>query len=117
MKSICVIVLLFNFYIRSFPQSDSLVFYPVNNPVLQQYDIRRISAAKDGKLWLSTGNGLISYDGNDIHVYSHNDNDSTSLGGNDLSQSFMDEKGNLFVVITGEEQGVNGQINYFDTKT
>jgi hypothetical protein len=66
---------------------------------------------------LSTGNGLLSYDGNDIHAYTQKDGDSTSLSGHNLSQSSMDEKGNLFVVITGEEQGVYGQIDYFDTKT
>src|SRR5688572_15204996 len=111
MKSICLILLLLDFYIHSFPQHDSLVFYPVNNPVLHQYDIRRIAAGKDGKLWMSTGNGLLSYNGNDIKVYTHNPDDSSSLTGFSLSRSFIDRKGNLYAVIIG------GQIDYFHTKT
>ena len=60
---------LFLISLSAFSQNDSLIFYPVNNPVIQQYDLRQITAAKDGKLWLSTGNGLLSYDGNDVHVF------------------------------------------------
>jgi len=34
--------------LSAFSQNDSLIFYPVNNPVIQQYDLRQITAAKDG---------------------------------------------------------------------
>src|SRR5437868_2579333 len=68
----------------AFAQYDTLVFQPVDNPILQQYDIRTISAGKDGKLFLCTGNGLISFDGSDIHVYSHDENDRETLSGDNL---------------------------------
>jgi ligand-binding sensor domain-containing protein/two-component sensor histidine kinase len=98
--------------LSAFSQNDSLIFYPVNNPVIQQYDLRQITAAKDGKLWLSTGNGLLSYDGNDVHVFLPKENDSTSLSGHSISRTFLDDKGNLFVVAIADEQ-----INYFNTTT
>ena len=93
-------------------QIDSLVFYPVNNPALHQYDIRRITATKDGKLWLSTGNGLLLYDGNDIQVFLPKEKGSLSLSGHSLSRSFLDESGNLYVAVIAD-----GQIDYFNTKT
>jgi len=103
---------LFLISLSAFSQNDSLIFYPVNNPVIQQYDLRQITAAKDGKLWLSTGNGLLSYDGNDVHVFLPKENDSTSLSGHSISRTFLDDKGNLFVVAIADEQ-----INYFNTTT
>jgi ligand-binding sensor domain-containing protein len=70
-------------------QVDSLVFYPVNNPALHQYDIRADHCnTKDGKLWLSTGNGLLLYDGNDIQVFFTKEKDSLSLSGHSLSSFF-----------------------------
>ena len=46
---------------KSFSQNDTLVFQPVNNAILNLYDIRKIAVAKDGKLWLSTDNGVASF--------------------------------------------------------
>ena len=93
-------------------QDDTLVFRAVNNPRLQQYDIRKITAAKNGKLWLSTGNGLVSYDGNDVQSFTHDTQDTNSLSGHSLSRTFMDKKGNLYAVIIAD-----GQIDYFNTIT
>ena len=93
-------------------QNDTLVFRAVNNPRLQQYDIRKITAAKNGKLWLSTGNGLVSYDGNDVQSFTHDPQDTNSLSGHSLSRTFMDKKGNLYAVIIAD-----GQIDYFNTTT
>ena len=111
-KAISTIALLFGQLLPGVAQVDSLVFYPLNNPVLQQYDIRQVTAAKDGKLWLSTGNGLLSYDGNDVHIFLPKEKDSTSLSGHSLSRTFIDKHGNLYVVIIAD-----GQIDYFNTKT
>ncbi|MEP7373700.1 MAG: histidine kinase [Chitinophagaceae bacterium] len=116
-KSLILTLLFKVFATAAYCQADTLVFKPINSSVLQQYDIRRVTVAKDGKLWLTTGNGLISYDGNETHLYTHIDGDTTSLSGHNLSRSFMDEKGNLFVVQTGEQQNINGQIDYFNTVT
>src|SRR5580765_2604089 len=91
LKATIGFLLLLNSF-NCYSQTDSLIFYPVTNPTLQQYIIGRIAVAKDNKLWLSTEKGLISYDGNDVHLYSHTDNDSTSLSGNFISNLFMDNK-------------------------
>lgn len=109
--SFIFLLLLLSAY-SAFSQNDSLIFYPVNNSLLQQYDIRRISAAADGKLWLATGNGLLSYDGNDIQIFLPKEGDSTSLSGHSLSRIFIDKYGNLFAAIIAD-----GQIDYFNTKT
>jgi two-component sensor histidine kinase len=111
-ETIFIIFFFLRNLIIGFAQTDSLIFYPINNPVLQQYDIRKIAAAKDGKLWLSTGNGLLSFDGNDINSFLPKENDSTSLSGHSLSRTFIDKHGNIYAIIIAD-----GQIDYLNTTT
>ncbi|MFT3746971.1 MAG: histidine kinase [Agriterribacter sp.] len=88
-----------------------MVFYPVNNPVLQQYDIRKITIGNDGKLWLSADKGVISYDGNDVQFYGRGEGGNIAMDNKSISRSYVDSKGNLFCVI------VWGKIYYLNTKT
>jgi hypothetical protein len=92
-------------------QSDTLNFYPVRNAALQQFVIRKASTAKDGKLWLATDKGIVSYDGNDTRVFNHIEGDTNTLRGTSISRFFQDNKGNFFVVIVGTG------VDYLDTKT
>ncbi len=85
-------------FIGSFSQSNLKIFYPVNNQVLQQYNIRSLTTDRDGKLWLSTDNGLLSYDGNDVKIFKHDDNDPSSLSSDNVSKTYPDLKGNLYVI-------------------
>ena len=111
MKITFLILLSFGVSIRSFAQKDSLVFQPVNNRVLQQYNIRNLTTDKEGKLWLSTDRGLLSYDGNDVKVFQHRDGDVNSLSSNDIFQTFVDQKGRLYVL------GATWDIDLMDGKT
>ena len=81
-------------------QNDTLVFYPVNNTLLQQCDIRSITITNDGKLWLSTNKGYCSYDGNNAQI----------LVSTSIFRSFGNQEDNLYLI-----EG-NG-IYYFDTRT
>ncbi len=111
-NTIFILFFLTGHFRAGFAQGDTLVFHPVNNPALQHYDVRQITAGRDGKIWLSTGNGLLSYDGNDVKVFLPKENDTTTLSGHSLSRTFMDKHGNLYVVIIAD-----GQIDYFNTRT
>ena len=118
MKSIFLILLLLDFYIQSFAQNDTLVFQPVNNPVLQQYIIRDINTGRDGKLWLSTNNGLLCFDGNDVKVFQHKDDDPYSLTSNDISSTYTDPRGNLYIkTYSGVNMSLSRNIDYMDVKT
>ena len=118
MKSIFLILLLLDFYIQSFAQNDTLVFQPVNNPVLQQYTIRDINTGRDGKLWLSTDNGLLCFDGNDVKVFQHKDDDAYSLTSNDISRTYTDSRGNLYIKTSSEiDLTLSLNIDYMDVKT
>ncbi|MEP6681892.1 MAG: hypothetical protein ABJA35_01480, partial [Parafilimonas sp.] len=94
-----------------FSQTDSLVFQPVNNPLLQQYNIRHINTGSDGKLWLSTDNGLLCYDGNDVKIFKHEDGVAFTLSSNNVLKTYTDSKGNLFVLESPQI------IDYLDVKT
>lgn len=110
MKNICLILLLLDFFIQSFAQTDTLVFYPVNKPALKEYNLRKLCVDKKGKLWFATDKGVLSYDGNDIKVFDHKDGDSTSLVVNSSGRLYLDDSDNLYIF------GVGGQ-EYLNTKT
>ncbi len=95
----------------TYAQRDTLVFYPLNNQVLQQYDIRKIAIAKDGKLWLSADKGVIRYDGNDIRFFGRGEGGNMVMDNKSISRSYFDSEGNLYCVI------VWGKIYYLNTKT
>ncbi len=99
--------------IHCFAQPNTFVFQPVNNPVLQQYNIRHISIGIDGKLWLSTDNGLLCYDGNDVTVFQHDDNNASSLSSNNIYSTYPDAKGNLYVINDLHEKN----LSFMDGKT
>src|SRR5450755_990464 len=117
MKRICLILLLLDFYIQSFGQNDTLVFQPVNNPVLQQYTIRTINTGRDGKLWLSTDNGLLCFDGNDVKVFQHKNDDPYSLTSSDISSTYTDPGGNLYIKTYSATNDASRNIDYMDVKT
>jgi len=111
MKGICLIWLLLDFYVQSFAQSDTTVCHPVNNIAVQQFSIRTITTVNDGKLWLSTDKGVVSFDGNDVQLFDHKDEDSNSIRFSSIMTCYPDSKGNLYVnmVATG--------VDYLNTKT
>lgn len=107
---IILLVLLFTTANPAFAQSDTVVLHPVGNIALQQYSIKRISCARDGKLWLSTNRGLVRYDGNEVRVFEHNEKDSTTLRSNDVENAIFDGSQNIYVIS-------NAHIDYLNTRT
>jgi ligand-binding sensor domain-containing protein len=107
-------ILLF-FFVLAFQnleaQNEEMVFHPVGNPLLQQYDIRKIAIGKDGRLWLSADKGLIRFDGSDIHFFGRGEGGTLPMHNQSISRSYFDSRGNLFCVI------VWGAIYYLNTKT
>ncbi|MEP7319399.1 MAG: histidine kinase [Panacibacter sp.] len=91
-------------------QDDTLIIYPVNNPALKDYNLRKICPDKTGKLWFTTDKGVISYDGNDITVFDHKEGDSSSLTTNSTGRLYLDDSNNLYIWT------VPGQV-YLNTKT
>ena len=113
MKYYKIITALLSFWFNAiflFAQSDSLVFKPVDNPLLKDYNLRKMCIDKTGKLWFTTDKGIISYDGNDIKIFDHKESDSTSMPTNSTGRLYLDDSDNLYIWT------VPGQV-YFNTKT
>lgn len=116
MKSYKKILSFFSFIlscINCFSQPNALIFQPVNNAVLQQYNIRHITTGADGKLWLSTDKGLLCYDGNDVKAFKHDDNDVYSISSDNIFKTYPDAKGNLYVMNDLHEYN----LSFMDGKT
>lgn len=52
---------------------------------------------KSGFIWIGTQNGLNRYDGYNMKVYTHQDSDTSSLGGNFIYALFEDKKGHIWI--------------------
>ncbi len=66
---------------------------------LSQSEVQCVYEDKTGFLWIGTGYGLTLFDGRDFTSYYHRINDSTSLGGNLISDITEDKKGRLWFSI------------------
>ena len=99
-------------FIGSFSQSNLKIFYPVNNQVLQQYNIRSLTTDCDGKLWLSTDNGLLSYDGNDVKIFKHDNNDPSSLSSDKREITLYDEIETCRLYLQLESMRFENKFNY-----
>ncbi|SMO97083.1 sensor histidine kinase [Gracilimonas mengyeensis] len=61
-----------------------------------------------GYIWIGTQDGLNKYNGYEIKIYRHKQNDSTSIGSNDISALFEDSKQQLWIGTQG------GGLNRYD---
>ena len=78
---------------------------------LSQNYITDIKQDKDRLIWIGTKNGLNKYDGYEMTIYNHIQNDSTSIPNNYISYIYQDSKDNLWI-------GTNtGLCNTFRKKT
>lgn len=59
--------------------------------------VRSISRDKYGYLWLGTQNGLNRFNGYEVKIFQHNDNDSFSLPDHNVPYVFCDSMGELWV--------------------
>ena len=59
--------------------------------------ITDIKQDKDRLIWIGTKNGLNKYDGYEMTIYNHIQNDSTSIPNNYISYIYQDAKDNLWI--------------------
>ena len=64
---------------------------------LSQNYITDIKQDKDRLIWIGTKNGLNKYDGYEMTIYNHIQNDSTSIPNNYISYIYQDSKDNLWI--------------------
>lgn len=64
-----------------------------------------------GFIWIGTQNGLNRYDGYNMKIYTHRDDDTTSVGGNFIYSLFEDSKG--FIWVGTRDNG----LSVFDPQT
>jgi len=82
----------------AFSQEQSLVFQNLNSDNgLSQNSVIDIIKDRYGFMWFATQDGLNQYDGFKFSVYKHNDNDPSSLAGNNIFNLCEDNKGNIWV--------------------
>lgn len=81
-------------------------------------DVRIITEGRDGRMWVGTTDGLMSFDGkfnkaSDIKFETYRDRNSSGETSNDISTMYKDKAGNIWLGIFG-----NGlkRIKYYDKK-
>ena len=75
----------------AFSQEPSLRFKMIEPGLLNWADIKSITLAKSGKLWLGTAQGLASFDGNDITYLSQFNRAGNITAGYQHIESFADD--------------------------
>ncbi len=74
-------------------------------------EVNQIFQAKNGQIWLATGEGLIHFDGYNAKRFVHDDNDPHSLSHNVVMDVLEDSVGNLWISTYG------GGLNKFTPQT
>jgi hypothetical protein len=100
------------FFMMAYGQPDTLVLNPINNPALNEYNLRRMAVDKDNNIWIGTDKGIVKFDGNDLTVFDHSDKDTNTLTINSLGTIYFDKAvQELFVI------GVGACIDALNIKT
>ncbi len=81
--------------------------HPGLNSIGYTYDIKQ---DPQGFMWFAGDKGLARFDGTTVKVYTHDENDSTSLAHNAINQLFIGQQGRLWVA-------TRGGVNYFNPET
>ena len=71
---------------------------------LSQNTLFSICQDRDGNMWFATQNGLNRYDGYDLKVFIHDDDDPHTISDNLINKVFMDHEGRLWI---GTEKGLS----------
>ena len=88
-------------------------FYQINAVQgLSNDNVNSICRGPQGFMWFGTYSGLNRYDGYNIKVYKHDNEDSTSLSNNWIRDIVTDSKGDLWV---GTNQGLNKYLPKYDS--
>ena len=96
----------FYFFLIAFCGYSSILYPQTNSLQFEHFSMQDglpddtfLCLAQDqvGFLWIGTRNGLVKYDGYDFVVYTHDDNDSSSIVGNSILSIMVDSKGDLWI--------------------
>ena len=105
----------FSFFIgyctNNFAQQNDFGLHVVNNRQLQDIDCDYIFPSNSGKLWLCTTKGLVSFDGSNLQIFSHKNDDNTTISENKLHSIAEDELGNLYIGTYSRG------VDYFNSRT
>ena len=97
MKHKFVGLLLFIFFFTNIQiQSQTSVIYTTGDHISSSL-INRIYQDKSGFIWIATEYGLNKFDGNRFTLYTHDDNDSTSICNNYSRVVFEDTHNNIWI--------------------
>ena len=64
---------------------------------LPHQQVETMAQDQKGNIWIGTRNGLVRYDGYEMHAYFHNDEDPHSLSNNFVKVIHCDRKGRIWV--------------------
>ena len=99
-----------------FSQEEKRIISPVNNPLLNEFDLRAMAVDKKGNLWFATERGIIRYDGNEIIVFDKREGDTNTMANNSVGRLRFDKDDNLVFIGVASEGYLNtktGKVNRF----
>ena len=82
-------------------EKNSYKWYTSDNDELPQSSVRAIVPDKYGFLWLSTGNGIVRFDGNSFLTF---DSSTTRINGTKFIQIFGDIKSDSLYVYNEDQK-------------
>lgn len=93
-------------------QSQTSVIYTTGDHISSSL-INRIYQDKSGFIWIATEYGLNKFDGNKFTLYTHDDNDSTSICNNYSRVIFEDSRNNVWIGTVAGMMKYNRDENNF----
>lgn len=111
--SIFLVALVLQLYFVS-ASANTDKFYGAKDKLSNSH-VNNIYQDKQGLIWVCTDNGLYEFDGNDFRLYTHKQNDTTSLIDNSVLTVHEDRDGNFWVGTTSGLQLFNRDIEQFST--
>ncbi len=80
---------------------------------LSDLTVNAILQTRDGFLWIGTRDGLNRYDGNAFQVFQNIPRDSTSIGGNNISDLTEDRDGGLWIATSSGLSRLDSSRSFF----
>ena len=103
------LLLSLNFYSQNAIETDNLrIKYFTLEDGLSQVTINDLYQDKSGIVWMTTDDGLNSFDGNKFKHFKYNETDSTTISGNQTTKMLDDRFGNIWVGTIGDG------LNYYN---
>ena len=90
-----------------FSQEEKRNISPINNPLLNEFGLRKMAVDKKGNLWFGTDKGIIRFDGNEVLVFDKKEGDTNTMAGNSIGSIYFDKDDNLVFFEVGSEGYLN----------